>query len=119
MLSGDCSVCLTDMGQRVKGSLQYAALSGNRLYLFPNAELKEKFRSDPRKYIKADLVLGGQCAVCRVEMQQEVPGQPEIAVRHGGLTYQFASEEQRSMFLANPTKYDKLGATVGGGSHTR
>jgi YHS domain-containing protein len=104
-LGGDCAVCMAEMGKRTPGSLQYAALSGNRLYLFPNEKMKQMFRDDPAKYINADLALGGNCAVCRVEMKKDVAGNPDVSYMLGGLRYLFPSEDQRKMFIANPGKY--------------
>lgn len=53
----------------------------------------------------ADLALDGKCSVCKVEMNQDMSGDPEVFVLHGGMKYLFVSDEQRKMFLANPTKY--------------
>jgi YHS domain-containing protein len=105
VLHGDCVVCLANMGQRVPGKLDFAQIHQGRVYLFPSEEQRQMFKADPAKYADADLALGGACAVCRVEMQQEVPGKPEFAVHHNGLRYLFPGEEQRKMFLANPAKY--------------
>lgn len=102
---GDCAVCYVNMGKRIPGSLKHAALRNNRLFLFPNDELKQEFLSAPEKFENADLALDGMCAVCRVELNQNVPGNPEIAVVHQGLRYLFPSAEQHDMFLANPAKY--------------
>ncbi|WP_417735879.1 hypothetical protein [Rosistilla oblonga] len=104
-LGGDCTVCSVNMSQRMPGKVQHAALYGGRLYLFPGEEQKEVFRADPAKYANVDLAMKGLCSVCRVEMQQDVPGKPEIATVHQGLRYLFPSDEQRQMFLANPAKY--------------
>jgi YHS domain-containing protein len=104
-LGGDCVVCQTEMGKRMPGSVLHAALSGNRLFLFPNEDMKKKFTSEPRKYAQADVALGGLCSVCRVEMNQDVAGDPQVSLIHGGMRYQFASNDQRNMFLANPSKY--------------
>jgi YHS domain-containing protein len=112
VLGGDCAVCLTDMQKRIPGSVHHAAITGGRLFLFPNAELKEKFRSDPGKYADADLALGGHCAVCRVEMNKAVPGRPDTAITYGGMRYQFPGEDQMKMFISNPTKY--TGPAAGG-----
>lgn len=113
----DCTVCLTEMGQRMKGSIYHSALSGDRLYLFPNEQIKQKFRENPAKYINADLALGGGCAVCPVEMNQNVAGKPEVAYTFDGMKYLFPSDDQGKMFMANPSKYAvQPGA---GGSPTR
>ncbi len=104
-LHGDCVVCLVNMGQRVPGKLEFTQIYKGRVFLFPSEEQRQMFKADPAKYADADLALGGICAVCRVEMQQEVPGKPEFAVLHNGMRYLFPGAEQRQMFLANPAKY--------------
>lgn len=104
-LGGDCTVCAVNMGQRMAGKLQFPSLYANRLFLFPNEELKQEFRANPTKYADADLALGGKCSVCRIEMNQDVDGNPEIAAFHQGMRYLFPGEDQRKMFLANPAKY--------------
>lgn len=104
-IGGDCSVCLAEMGKRMPGSIYHSAINDNRLFLFPNAELKQKFVSNPNKYNQADLAEGGNCVVCRVEMNEAMAGSPEVFSIHNGMRYQFASDKQRQMFLANPSKY--------------
>lgn len=104
-LGGDCTVCFANMGERVPGNIRIASLYRNRLFLFPSNEQKQEFANQPGKYAAADLALDGNCAVCRVEMNETVPGKPEIAVYYQGFRYLFPTEEQRQMFLANPSKY--------------
>ncbi len=105
-LGGDCVVCYANAGDRVPGSVQHAALSNNRLFLFPNEELQQEFIANPSKYTNQDLALEGQCSVCRVEMNKDVPGKPEISALHEGFRYLFPSEDQKKMFLDNPQKYE-------------
>jgi YHS domain-containing protein len=118
-LGGDCTVCMADMGARSPGSIRHSALSQNRLYLFPNENMKVKFASDPLRYIKADVALGGNCSVCRVEMNKDVPGSPDVFLRHSGVKYQFASDDQRKMFMANPSKYAVKPGMPAAGSMTK
>lgn len=102
---GDCTVCYAKLGKRVPGNIRHAALHEERLFLFPGDEQKQAFLADPEKYADVDLALDGICAVCRIELNKDVPGKPEIAAYHKGLRYLFPSDEQRKMFLANPEKY--------------
>ncbi|MBI2477542.1 MAG: hypothetical protein HYV60_02490 [Planctomycetia bacterium] len=104
-LGGDCTVCAVNMGETIPGSIRHAALSHKRLYLFPSQEQQQEFMANAVKYVDVDLAYGGKCVVCRVEMNKDVAGKPEIAAYHQGLRYLFPSEEQRNMFLANPAKY--------------
>lgn len=118
-LGGECAVCLTDMKKKVPGSIQFTALHQNRLYMFPNADIKQKFMAAPGKYAQADLALGGNCPVCRVEMKQNVAGNPEFAATYAGMRYLFPSDKQRGMFLANPGKYAVSKPATSAGSGTR
>jgi YHS domain-containing protein len=104
-LGGDCTVCLANMRKRVPGTVRHAALANGRLFLFPGGEQKQEFFANQAKYADIDLALGGKCAVCRVEINKDVPGNPEIAEYHQGFRYLFPSEKQREMFRANPAKY--------------
>ncbi len=104
-LGGDCTVCFAKMGKRVPGSIHHAAISHNRLFLFPSEDQKKAFLANPAAYADVDLALDGNCAVCLIEMNKEMPGKPEITAIYHGLRYQFPSEKQRKMFLANPRKY--------------
>lgn len=106
VLGGDCVVALVEMGKRVPGSLQFAAVHENRLYLFANEKAKSMFVADTGKYADADLALGGKCSVCRVEMNQDVAGVPQFTSIYKGMRYQFPSDKQQQMFNQNPAKYD-------------
>jgi YHS domain-containing protein len=110
-LGGDCTVCLAKMGKYVPGSVRHAAMLEQRLYLFPADEQKQEFLAHPQQYSNIDLALGGLCSVCKVEMNKDVQGKPEISAVHNGLRYHFPSDQQRQMFLANPNKYS-AGATA-------
>lgn len=105
-LGGDCVVALVKMGKRVPGDIRHASIHDGRLFLFSSADAKKMFLAEPATYANADLAYGGNCVVCRVGMQQTVPGKPELAVVHKGLRYLFPSAEQRNEFLANPAKYE-------------
>ena len=105
-LGGDCVVALVEMGKRVPGNIRHASIHEDRLYLFSSEDGHNMFRAQPAKYADADLAYGGNCVVCRVGAQRDVPGKPELTVVHNGLRYLFPAEEQRNEFLANPAKYE-------------
>lgn len=105
-LGGDCVVCYAEMGERVPGSVQHAVLHNKRLYLFPGADQKKMFMASPNKFQEVDLAIGGECTVCRHEMGKMMPGKPEFSVLWKGLNYRFPGDKQRSMFLADPEKYE-------------
>ncbi len=104
-LHGDCVVCAVEMKKRVPGSVNFGQFHGGRLFLFPGEAQRKMFTANPGKYADADLALGGKCAVCRVEMKQDMPGKPEYTVHYQGLRYLFPGPEQKKMFQANPGKY--------------
>ncbi len=111
-LGGDCVVSLIEMGKRTPGNIRHASFRQDRLFLFANAEGKRLFAKDPEKYEDADLALEGNCPVCTVEMNVQIPGKPELTVNYGGLRYLFPTVKFRDMFLANPVKYVKGAAEM-------
>lgn len=105
-LGGNCVVCALAGGDTsIPGSVHFSAIHEGRLYLFPSENEKAKFMADPRKYENVDLAFGGMCSVCRVEMNQEMPGKSEFGTVFGGKRYYFPGQDQKKMFLANPKKY--------------
>ncbi len=104
-LSGDCIVCAVDHQVRRAGSVNFAASHKGRLFLFPDATTKSVFMKDPAKYEDADLAMNGQCVVCKVEMQQDVPGKEEFGTVYGGIRFLFPGIDQKRKFLSNPGKY--------------
>ncbi len=106
ILGGDCVVALVEIGKRVPGSLQFAALHEDHLYLFSNEQAKGMFQSNKEKYAHADIALGGKCTVCRVEMKQDVNGVAEFTSLYKGMRYLFPGQEQQQMFNQKPSKYE-------------
>lgn len=47
----------------------------------------------------------GNCTVCKVEMQKDVPGSADHHLTHDGRLYLFPSQKQLDMFKANPDRY--------------
>ena len=105
VLGGDCTVCLADAGKRMPGNIQHASIYQDRLFLFPNAAMKKKFRTDLTRYANVDIAANGNCVVCKVKMNQDVRGKPEFAATYQGMRYLFPGEKQREMFLANPRQF--------------
>ncbi len=104
-LGGDCVVCYTQMGKRMAGDLHHGMFHKGRVYFFASEQQKQMFAENPGKYENVDLALGGNCPVCKVEMNAVMAGNPDIAADYLGLRYLFPSEKMRDMFLANPDKY--------------
>jgi YHS domain-containing protein len=73
--------------------------------LFPSEEQLKTFKAKPEKYADADVALGGNCVVCKVDMKQDVKGKPELAIDHHGTRYLFPGKEQLEKFRQNPNKY--------------
>ncbi len=104
-LDANCVVCQVEMQQETPGNPQFGATYRNRLFLFPDAQMRQMFMENPVKYVNADVALNGYCPVCRVEMGQNVRGRQNITAVHDGKRYLFPSDQQRDMFLANPARY--------------
>jgi len=104
-LGGDCTVCRIEANKDVPGKPEFHLVHDGRLYLFPSARQQKMFRSNPGKYADADLALGGNCTVCKVEMGKNVKGKPEFAIDWNGKRYLFPGQKQLDMFRANPGKY--------------
>ncbi len=104
-LNGDCIVTYAATGQRVPANPNYGFDDHGRYFFFATNARKEEFKADHESFADVDLALGGKCAVCLVEMKEEVDGKPEFSAMHDGLRYQFPSDEQLAMFKAKPDKY--------------
>ncbi len=110
-MQGFCPVCIIEMKQWVKGSAQFPAQVDGKTYLFPGEDQRQMFLKDPAKYTPA---LGGDCVVSLVEMGKRVPGSLHHAAYHNGRLYLFAGEQGKSMFLANPAKYENADLAYNG-----
>ena len=106
-LGGACTVCKVDMHKDVPGKVEHRLVHNNRLYLFPSSRQLGMFKANPNKYADADVALGGNCSVCKVEMGKDVKGKPAFAADYHGKHYLFPGRQQLDMFVANPGKYVK------------
>lgn len=104
-LGGDCTVCKVEMSKQVAGKPEFHVTYGGRLFLFPGQEQLEMFKKNPAKYERADVALGGNCPVCKVDMGQDVPGKAEFAVDYQGHRYLFPDTQLKAKFQADPNKY--------------
>ena len=52
------------------------------------------------------LILRGNDAVAYFTAGRPVAGRPDIKTEHNGLTYRFASEENRRQFITRPARYE-------------
>ena len=110
-LDGHCAVCLVEMGKYVPGSEKHAITFDRKTYFFPSEKELKMFAGNPAKYTPA---LGGDCAVCRVEMGARVAGKPEFTQLHDGRVYLFPSAKEMEMFQANPKKYESADVAIQG-----
>lgn len=58
-LKGYCPVAYLVAGEPMEGAAEFSDTYQDKLYYFVTAEAKQKFRSDPEKYLPA---YGGRCA---------------------------------------------------------
>ncbi len=104
-LGGDCIVCLAKAGKRVAGNIRFASLHENRVYLFPSNDEKAVFDASPDEFENVDLAANGNCIVCSVKMNKEVPGSSEFTAIHNGFRFLFPSDRERQAFLQSPTDF--------------
>jgi YHS domain-containing protein len=104
-LGGNCTVCRVDMDNVVAGQAEFHRVYKGRLYVFPGQAQLAAFDKDPGKYADTDLALSGNCAVCKVKMNKDVPGKAELAADYRGKRYLFPDAKTRGMFLAAPDDY--------------
>ncbi|QDT69217.1 YHS domain protein [Planctomycetes bacterium MalM25] len=104
-LAGDDVVAYARTGRRTPGKTAYGARYLDRLYFFGTEANKEAFRANPAQFANADLALGGECAVCRVDMNASMAGAAQFTTLHNGLRYQFAGAQQKQLFDSNPRRY--------------
>lgn len=105
VLRGDCIVCYAHGGDRVPGNIRFAALSKERLFLFPNEEQRQAFKRSPAQFESTDLAANGKCVVCKAKGGNDVSGRPEFTAIHDGFRYQFPSERELQVFAAAPADF--------------
>jgi YHS domain-containing protein len=104
-LGGDCVVCRANMGVRMSGKAQFAAIHNGRIYLFPSGKELEAFKAEPKRFENVDVALRGHCSVCIVMAKKWVPGKPEVVSVYDGVRYFFPSAEEKKTFEADPAKF--------------
>lgn len=58
--------------------------------------------------VTSPLALQGYCPVCIVDMKQWVKGNGQFAAQYDGKTYLFPGEDQKQMFVSNPSKFTPI-----------
>lgn len=101
-LDGYCPVCIVDMKEWVAGSPAYTAEYDGAVYRFPSEQVREKFLSNPTRYVPA---LGGDCAVCYARGGKRVPGSVYFTAFHRQRLYLFPDEKQKQAFVDDPAAF--------------
>ncbi len=104
-MGGNCTVCKVEMGKDVRGTADFHVVHNGRLYLFPSAKQKQTFQSNPSRYADVDLALDGYCAVCKVDLDQNLKGLGEFTTDYNGKRYLFVGKKQLEMFRGDPARY--------------
>jgi YHS domain-containing protein len=101
-LGGACPVCLVKSNKVVPGRPEYASVYDGQRYLFPSPEQQQMFEAQPAAFVPA---MHGNCSVCKVEKNEDVPGKAGFHLTHNGRLFLFPSQKQLGMFQANPDRY--------------
>lgn len=88
-------------GLPVAGKVNFYLVWNGGIWLFSNAENRERFRIDPRHYEPA---YGGFCAFC-LATGHKYHGDPRQWVIHGNRLYLHAREDYRQLWLKDPDSY--------------
>jgi len=105
VLGSDCIVTFADTGDRIVGDLHFGLQHKGRLFFFAGPEQRDQFRSDPTRFVDADIAHQGNCIVSKIDRQQLIQGLPETVATVGGLRYFFLGAQQQSQFLINLRRY--------------
>lgn len=105
ILNGDCVVSWANMHVRMPGKLEFAFKHNNRMYLFPDKGELDIFRSDPKKYERADSPFVTYCPVSLLDQRRLIQNRANYESRYDGLRYLFPSAILKARFDANPAKY--------------
>lgn len=110
-LGGDCIACYAMAKKRIPGNIRFASSHKGRLFLFPSDKEKQVFMKNPAKFENVDLACNGNCSVCKVMANKEVPGTKQFTAIHDGFRYLFPSDRERQMFVKSPVKYSDKSLT--------
>lgn len=111
VLDGNCSVCAVMAKKWIPGKNDFVSVYDGYRYLFPSAQEKTAFDTDPGKYTP---VLEGDCVVCFKDAGKRVAGSPKFSAMHDGRLYLFPDEGTQQIFLANAGKYANVDVANGG-----
>jgi YHS domain-containing protein len=102
-LNGNCAVCLVNSQKIVKGKPEFKVVFDGQTYLFPSAEVKQKFEAQPEKYVPA---LNGDCTVCSAHHDGfRNPGNVDHISFYQGRVFLFPDDKIKAVFDKSPAKY--------------
>ncbi len=110
-LSGYSPVSILDARKWVKGSPEQSLIFDGHRYLFASPAEKQKFQSDPARYVP---LLGGDCSVSYVKMGKRTPGSIQHALFYGGRLVLLANEGAKKVFAGNPSQFANSELAFGG-----
>ena len=110
-LNGYCPVCIINMKKWVKGNPQLQTVYDGKTYRFPSEDARQAFLADPAKFVPA---MGGDCTVCYAKMNKRMPGSVYHAAYHENRLYLFPGDEQKQMFVADPTQFANVDLALNG-----
>jgi YHS domain-containing protein len=101
-LLGYCPVSLVCQRKLVQGRSEHATEHLGRTYLLASADMSERFRNDPDRFVPAN---DGFCPVSGIDRAAIMPGNPRWGVLYRSRLFVFAREEDRQQFMADPDRY--------------
>jgi len=101
-LDGFCPVELVYNERWVRGNPGLTAVYGGRTYLLANAAARERFMTEPDRFVPR---YQGSDPVLVVEEGRQVAGQTDYCVTYEGFLYMFSSQVTLSHFQTDPRRY--------------
>lgn len=104
-MDGYCPVTILANRKWVKGDPQFAVILDGKKYLLADKERQQTFLQNTTKYAPA---LSGDCVVSFASDQSRLAGNLNIAAVHKGRLFFFHNVDQKRVFMADPTKFEKV-----------
>jgi YHS domain-containing protein/thiol-disulfide isomerase/thioredoxin len=101
-LGGRCPVSLVRDGKLKSGRDDVIAKYDRTIYRFVDEASRKAFLATPERFVPAS---AGRCVVADVDHHKALAGRPELGVYHKERLYLFSTEEARTAFVADPSKY--------------
>lgn len=101
-LEGYCPVTVIDKMVWTKGNPLYGAIHLNRTYLFPSAEMQQKFLANPDRYSP---IISGNDPVVALEKNEIVPGRRQFGLVYEDRMILFSSKDSYEKFVKESKRY--------------